>query len=111
MQKYALVIETEKGQLRSLELNDGTFLIGRGDPEFGSSPDLDLEDLDRDAKVSRRHAFIECHGNKVVIEDAGSLNGTFVNRTVKLDKGQRHQLAVGDEVLIGKIVIKLVERS
>jgi len=47
--------------------------------------------------VSRRHAAIEMYGEKVVVKDLGSTNGTFVNQLgVKLS-----YLKDGDELQTG----------
>jgi len=63
---------------------------------IGRSPDCDIF-LD-DVTVSRNHAaLIEVDGGYVV-EDQGSLNGTFVNRR----RIEAAQLTGGDEVQIGK---------
>lgn len=51
-----------------------------------------------DVTVSRAHAVLEDVSGTWVIRDAGSLNGTYVNR-LRVD---RHTLAPGDEVQIGK---------
>jgi len=48
--------------------------------------------------VSRRHAEFHRSGDSFTVSDAGSLNGTYVNR----DRIDRVQLKDGDEVQIGK---------
>jgi hypothetical protein len=63
---------------------------------IGRSPDCDVF-LD-DVTVSRRHAEIVRDGERFVIRDLGSLNGTFVNRRRIETEG----LADDDEVQIGK---------
>jgi hypothetical protein len=62
----------------------------------GRSPDCDVF-LD-DVTVSRRHAQVLRQDGRFVIEDKGSLNGTFLNRR-RIESGQ---LEDGDEVQIGK---------
>jgi pSer/pThr/pTyr-binding forkhead associated (FHA) protein len=64
---------------------------------IGRSPDNDVF-LD-DVTVSRKHAVLLDRGGEYVIEDLGSLNGTFVNRR-RIESGTR--LESGDEVQIGK---------
>ena len=56
--------------------------------------------------VSARHATIRREGVGTVIEDEGSLNGTFVNRR-RID---RAELANGDELQIGKYRLTFIER-
>ena len=63
---------------------------------IGRSPDCEIF-LD-DVTVSRNHAVLLQQGGKVVVEDQGSLNGTFVNRK-RIDSAP---LTEGDEVQIGK---------
>lgn len=63
----------------------------------GRAPDCDIF-LD-DITVSRHHAKFVMRDGQVVVEDQGSLNGTYVNRT--LVDGST-PLRRGDEVQIGK---------
>lgn len=63
---------------------------------IGRSPDCEIF-LD-DVTVSRNHAVLIERAGTYVVEDQGSLNGTFVNRK-RIDEAQ---LAEGDELQIGK---------
>jgi pSer/pThr/pTyr-binding forkhead associated (FHA) protein len=63
---------------------------------IGRSPDCEIF-LD-DVTVSRSHAVLVRRDGTFVIEDLGSLNGTFVNRR-RIDSAE---LRDGDEVQIGK---------
>jgi FHA domain len=80
--------------------------IGRWDADSGIFPDVDLDEDDTEAKVSRRHARIVNHNSQFFIEDLGSTNGTFVNRGRRLLPGKRHMLQSGDEVIVGKTFLK-----
>ncbi len=51
-----------------------------------------------DVTVSRDHAMLIKRGEQWHIDDLGSLNGTYVNRS-RIDS---HQLQDGDELQIGK---------
>jgi pSer/pThr/pTyr-binding forkhead associated (FHA) protein len=51
-----------------------------------------------DVTVSRKHAEFVREGDRFVVRDIGSLNGTYVNR-VRIDAAT---LVTGDEVQIGK---------
>jgi pSer/pThr/pTyr-binding forkhead associated (FHA) protein len=62
----------------------------------GRHPDSDIF-LD-DITVSRRHAEINRRGDGYSVRDAGSLNGTYLNRE-RIDEAP---LANGDELQIGK---------
>ncbi len=52
-----------------------------------------------DITVSRKHAVFLTEGQVTSVRDAGSLNGTYVNRT-RIDEAVL--LASGDEVQVGK---------
>ncbi|HSB09600.1 MAG TPA: FHA domain-containing protein [Blastocatellia bacterium] len=80
--------------------------IGRWDADSGIFPDVDLDEDDSEAKVSRRHARIVNHNGQFFIEDLGSTNGTFVNRGRRLLPGKRHMLQNGDEIIVGKTFLK-----
>jgi hypothetical protein len=83
-------------------------LIGRWDADGGIFPDVDLDQDDPEAKVSRRHARIQCFKNEFTIEDLGSTNGTFVNRGARLLPGNKQKLTNGDEIIVGKTFLKFV---
>ncbi len=63
----------------------------------GRSPNTDIF-LD-DITVSRQHAKFLMQDGKVIVEDQGSLNGTYVNRTLVDGSAV---LRPGDEVQVGK---------
>jgi hypothetical protein len=71
---------------------------------IGRSPDCEIF-LD-DVTVSRNHAVLVEQDGKFLIEDQGSLNGTFVNRR-RIDN---QELENGDELQIGKYRLTFVER-
>jgi hypothetical protein len=71
---------------------------------IGRSPDCEIF-LD-DVTVSRNHAVLLESNGKFVVEDQGSLNGTFVNRK-RIDNAE---LENGDELQIGKYRLTFVER-
>jgi hypothetical protein len=63
---------------------------------IGRSPDCDVF-LD-DVTVSRQHAILVHSESRFLLQDKGSLNGTFLNR----NRIESAELADGDEVQIGK---------
>lgn len=96
-----------EGQGRCFPIGQGTYLIGRWDPDSGAFPEVDLEAADLDAKVSRKHATIEWDGERFWLMDLGSRNGTYINRGAKLTPSERHELHLGDEIIVGKIFLRL----
>jgi len=95
------------GQLE-LPRGVGLLVVRRGNDEgarfplespettVGRHPDSDVF-LD-DITVSRKHAIFVTRDQTTTVRDAGSLNGTYVNRT-RIDEAT---LASGDEVQVGK---------
>ena len=81
-----------------------TFALDADEIAVGRSPDCEIF-LD-DVTVSRRHATLVKSGDRYAIEDAGSLNGTFVNRR----RVERHELEDGDELQIGKYRLTFLSR-
>ncbi len=72
------------------------FLLDSDRVSAGRHPDSEIF-LD-DVTVSRRHAVFVRDGDSFTVSDAGSLNGTYVNR----DRIEQVLLKDGDEVQIGK---------
>jgi pSer/pThr/pTyr-binding forkhead associated (FHA) protein len=105
--KFRLVSIINGVRGKEFLLKEGVSLIGRNDPNTGNFPDIDLEQLDSDAKVSRKHAQIICADDQLKIEDLNSLNGTFVNRGEKLRAGIQTSIKPGDELVFGKVFLLL----
>jgi hypothetical protein len=93
---------------KEFPINGAEALIGRWDADGGIFPDVDLDQDDPEAKVSRRHARIQLLNNQYLIEDLGSTNGTFVNRGPRLAPGAKQPLKNGDEIIVGKTFLKFV---
>jgi len=88
-----LLIKTGERKGESYPVMDRAVFIGRD-----SSCTIRLPDK----KVSRKHASITRHGNEYVIEDLGSVNGTFVNdQTVRW-----RALKPGDQIKVGSTVLE-----
>ena len=81
-----------------------TFTVEGERTVVGRSPDCEIF-LD-DVTVSRRHATLVRQGERVTIEDLGSLNGTFVNR----HRVESAPLEDGDEIQIGKYRLTFLSR-
>ena len=77
--------------------NAGSKFVLEGEvTRAGRHPDSDIF-LD-DITVSRRHAEIHRAANGYTVRDAGSLNGTYLNR----ERIEEAPLSNGDELQIGK---------
>ena len=80
------------------------FLLDQPVTSAGRHPNSDIF-LD-DITVSRRHAEFRKEHDEFRVVDAGSLNGTFVNR----EPVESTVLANGDEIQIGKFRLVFVTR-
>jgi len=82
--------------------------IGRADPVTGILPDIDLTPVDQNRSVSRRHAKIIRSGDEFcVLEEVGTVNGTFVNDG-RIPTGSPVAIHNGDMLKIGLIAMKAV---
>jgi len=100
--------ETTSGETATEAHGTAVFVVRRGSKggaryrvtntftTIGRHPESDIF-LD-DVTVSRRHAEVHRDLDAVLLNDVGSLNGTYLNRT-RIESGS---LRSGDEVQIGK---------
>jgi hypothetical protein len=86
----ALVIRVGGGRVGE------SFAVDRERMSIGRRPDAEVF-LD-DVTVSRDHALLVRRGEQWYLDDCGSLNGTYVNRS----RIESQRLDEGDEVQIGK---------
>jgi FHA domain len=86
----ALVIRAGGGRVGE------SFAVERERTSIGRRPDAEVF-LD-DVTVSRDHALLIRRGDQWHLDDCGSLNGTYVNRS----RIESQRLEEGDEVQIGK---------
>jgi hypothetical protein len=94
----ALVIRSGGGRTgESFPLQGDRLTIGR-------RPDADVF-LD-DITVSRDHALLVRRSGDYFLDDCGSLNGTYVNRS----RIESHRLEDGDELQIGKYKLTFLQR-
>jgi pSer/pThr/pTyr-binding forkhead associated (FHA) protein len=109
--------EIEEVQLQNVVAGGATLVIrsggGRAGETFplqgerltvGRRPDSDIF-LD-DITVSRDHAVIVRRGDDYHLDDCGSLNGTYVNRS----RIESHRLSDGDELQVGKYQLAFLSR-
>ena len=77
-------------------LSGSRYLLDEDEVTVGRDPRADI--LLDDSTVSRQHAVFRRENGAYTVIDAGSLNGTYVNRQ-RVDKAT---LKNGDEIMIGK---------
>jgi hypothetical protein len=94
-------------QLVSVEgIPDAIFdLTGGGNYLIGRDKDAEVKILSN--SVSRKHARIDATGKDAVLIDLGSANGTQVNGT----SVSRHPLREGDEIKMGKVILRFTRPS
>lgn len=81
-------------------------LIGRLDPHKGIYPQINLDPHGGQSKgVSRRHARIFAQESRVLLQDEGSANGTYLNgeRLIAL---QPQRLRDGDRIKLGDLELQ-----
>ncbi|UQA58458.1 sigma 54-interacting transcriptional regulator [Polyangium aurulentum] len=60
-----------------------------------------------DDSLSREHARFTCGEGSIVVEDLGSLNGTWMHG----DRVERGEVHVGEEVVLGRVIVAASERA
>lgn len=84
-----------------------TIVLGRIDPSNNVFPEIDLsQESGVEQGISRRHAQIIKKGELVMVEDMGSLNGTFINGR-RLAAYYPEVLHHGDQLQLGKLLIDI----
>lgn len=82
-------------------------LIGREDTNSDIFPELDLTPYGALEKgISRLHAKITCHDDKLTVEDTGSVNGTFLNGH-RLTPYQAMPINSGDVLQLGALALQV----
>lgn len=102
-------------EMKKAEAQDACLVIFKGTPQghrffiaqsemiLGRDPAVEMSIAD--ASVSRKHAKISRQGNKVLLTDLGSSNGTFVNDQ-KIEPNQPTELRKDDVIKFGNIILK-----
>jgi hypothetical protein len=80
------------------------FVLDKDRMTVGRRPESDIF-LD-DVTVSRDHALLVRRSEDYYLDDLGSLNGTYVNRS----RIESHRLSHGDELQIGKFKLAFLNR-
>jgi CRP/FNR family cyclic AMP-dependent transcriptional regulator len=106
IEAWALLVHPQSGRVFPLRAVGDT-AIGRHDPVTGVTPDIDLNSLDLDRTVSRRHAVVRSHeGQLTVTETNAETNGTFVNGE-KLEAFREYPLAAGDMLQLALVTLRV----
>ena len=92
--KRVVVVEGDSHKGKTFELGD-ELVIGRSDKSH-----IVLDDT----YVSQVHARIFAKDDKIMLEDLGSTNGTYLNRRRISGTTELHK---GDQIKIGKTVLEL----
>ena len=83
------------------------FTMGRRTEGQTTPPDIDLSADDAfSSGVSRRHAMIRRNGNRIILQDLDSANGTYVNGK-RLSPHQQERLTNGDVIALGRLKIQI----
>lgn len=90
-----LIILARHSSVRQVNIASGITTIGRS---TGNNVCIDSE------RVSRHHAAIEWTGDRFMLTDMGSRNGTYVNN----EKVSAHALANGDAIIIGDCQLRFL---
>ncbi|HRV96335.1 MAG TPA: FHA domain-containing protein [Anaerolineae bacterium] len=86
---------------------DKTIHLGRIDSALGVFPEIDFTPDGPEARsVSRRHASISRTSKGILVEDLGSVTGTFVN-SERLSPFLPEILDDGDELQLGKLRVSV----
>jgi adenylate cyclase len=94
----AKLVVRQGGQTREVPLTKDSVSIGR-------TPENDIEL--KDSLISRRHTTIVRRGDRYVVQDLGSSNGTYVNR----ERVETRVLDHGDVIRLGDAEITFLEEE
>lgn len=87
---------------RRIALHGNTAVIGRGNPDQGIEPEINLGIHPVDRGVSTQHAVLRIRESGLTITDLGSTNGTSLNGSDDLlGNGQETPLVDGDRIHVG----------
>ena len=94
--QVALKVIGGKNNGREIKISIQKFIIGRGE-QAHLRPSSDL--------ISRQHCAISIDNGRVIVEDLGSRNGTFVNETQLTGP---HVAKIGDVVKVGRLQFEIL---
>ncbi len=79
--------------------------LGRGTPESPVTVDFSLF-RGQEMGISRKHAIIEIFGERLMLKDLGSVNGTRLNGMLLISH-HVYQIFHGDEIQLGKMYLRI----
>jgi hypothetical protein len=86
----------------------GDLVVGRADNVTDYIPEIDLTPYGAyRLGLSRRHAIILLEGERLVVKDLNSRNGTFVNGVI-VPSGGTQTLRDGDELRFGNLGLRVI---
>ncbi|XXY45567.1 sigma 54-interacting transcriptional regulator [Sorangium sp. So ce269] len=89
--RLAVVVQAQHGTEIALLVPDTPLVVGRTEPA-----DLQVDD----PTLSRRHARFALAGGRLIVEDLGSRNGTWISG----QRVDRAGIEIGDEVMLGSVL-------
>lgn len=82
-------------------------MLGRADPERNIHPEIDLNPYSGfDYGVSRCHALLRREGDRLMVQDLGSANGSWLNGN-KLLPHSHFRIRSGDTLRLGRMVLRV----
>ena len=98
---------TESGEIMLRDVN-GDLVVGRADNVTDYIPEIDLTPHGAyRLGLSRRHAIILREGDRLMVKDLNSRNGTFVNGVI-VASGGTQTLRDGDELRFGNLAMRVI---
>jgi len=82
-------------------LDRDVLALGRRSPADSIFPEIDLTEADTESYISRRHGRIVRQEGRLLYEDVGSSNGSFLNGN-RLVAGVQAEIREGDRLRLGK---------
>jgi len=107
-QQMVLRIDVPESQKTiRVAVSDQDIIIGRADNVTDYTPEIDLTAHGAyRLGLSRRHAMIRRDGEKLILKDLNSRNGTYVNGEA-IKGGDTHALRDGDELRFGNLTTRV----
>ena len=104
---WRIAIRLVQLQIQMIFDLESTMILGRAHPDSGFFPDIDLGAFGGgDQGVSREHLYLKLDGDRVVIVDNNSANGTRLNGQV-LKAHEAYPVRNGDELQLGLMKLKV----